>query len=148
MVTPPLDQLKNDDLVPYRTLLDQGRVAVMVGNLQVPGVTGDLPASLSPAAISLLRRGDYGAPPFDGPVFTDDLSSMAAISERYGVAQSVLMALQAGADVALWVSTDEVPTVLDRLVAAVNGGELTIDDVNQKVPRMAAVKGRIPQCAR
>ena len=152
VVTPPLEALKNDDLVPYRTLLDQGLnpgpVAVMIGHLQVPGLTGDVPASLSPAAIGLLRSGDYGGPPFDGPVFTDDLSSMAAISDRYGVAQSVLMALQAGADTALWVTTDEVPAVLDRLVAAVNGGELTVDDVNQKVLRMAAVKGRSAQCGR
>jgi beta-N-acetylhexosaminidase len=148
VVTPPLDALKNDDLVPYRTLLDQGPVAVMVGNLQVPGLTGDLPASLSPAAIGLLRTGDYGAPPFNGPVFTDDLSSMRAITDRYGVTQSVLMALQAGADTALWAATDEVPAVLDRLEAAVNTGELTIDAVNQKVLRMAAVKGRSHQCGR
>jgi len=152
VVTPPLEALKNDDLVPYRTLLDpgvdQGRVAVMIGHLQVPGLTGDLPASLSPAAIGLLRSGDYGAPPFNGPVFTDDLSSMRAIADRYGVAQSALMALQAGADTALWITTDEVPAVLDRLEAAVNGGELSIDDVNQKVLRMAAVKGRSPQCGR
>jgi beta-N-acetylhexosaminidase len=152
VATPPLEALKNDDLVPYRTLLDpgvdQGRVAVMIGHLQVPGLTGDLPASLSPAAIGLLRSGDYGAPPFNGPVFTDDLSSMRAIADRYGVAQSALMALQAGADTALWITTDEVPAVLDRLEAAVNGGELSIDDVNQKVLRMAAVKGRSPQCGR
>ncbi len=152
VVTPPLEALKNDDLVPYRTLLDpgvdQGRVAVMIGHLQVPGLTGDLPASLSPAAIGLLRSGDYGAPPFNGPVFTDDLSSMRAIADRYGVAQSALMALQAGADTALWITTDEVPAVLDRLEAAVNGGELSIDDVNQKVLRMAAVKGRSAQCGR
>jgi hypothetical protein len=30
----------------------------------------------------------------------------------------------------------------------VNGSELSIDDVNQKVLRMAAVKGRSPQCGR
>jgi beta-N-acetylhexosaminidase len=148
VVTPPLEQLEQVDLVPYRTLVDQGPVAVMVGHLQVPGLTGDLPASLSPAAIGLLRSGDYGAPPFGGPVFTDDLSSMRAISDRYGVAQSVLMALQAGADVALWVTTDEVPAVLDRLEKAVNGGELSMDDVNQKVLRIAAVKPRNAQCGR
>jgi beta-N-acetylhexosaminidase len=146
VVTPPLEQLQNVDLVPYRTLVNQRPVAVMVGHLQVPGLTGDLPASLSPAAINLLRTGGYGAPPFDGPVITDDLSSMRAIADRYGVAQSVLMALQAGADTALWVTTTEVPAVLDRLEAAVNAGELNIDDVNQKVLRMAAVKGRNPQC--
>jgi beta-N-acetylhexosaminidase len=147
VVTPPLDQLKQSDLVPYRTLVDQRPVAVMVGHLQVPGLTGDVPASLSPAAIDLLRSGGYGGPPFNGPVFTDDLSSMQAISDRYGVAQSVLMALQAGADTALWVTTTEVPAVLDRLQAAVNGGELAMDAVNQKVLRMAAVKPRSSRCS-
>jgi beta-glucosidase-like glycosyl hydrolase/serine/threonine protein kinase len=138
VVTPPLEALKNDDLVPYRTLLEQGRLAVMVGHLQVAGLTGDLPASLSPPAINLLRTGDYGGPSFDGPVFTDDLSSMKAISDRYGVAQAVLMALRAGADTALWVTTDQVPAVLDRLQAAVKTGELTMDAVDQKILRMAA----------
>ena len=146
VVTPPLDQLQQADLVPYRTLVDQRPVAVMVGHLQVPGLTGDLPASLSPVAIDLLRTGRYGGPPFAGPVFTDDLSSMKAISDRYGVAQSVLMALQAGADTALWVTTTEVPAVLDRLQAALSAGELNMDDVDAKVLRMAAVKPRSSRC--
>ena len=48
---------------------------------------------------------------------------MAAISDRYGVAEAVLRALQAeGTDVALWVTTDEVPAVPDRLEKAVNAG--------------------------
>ena len=71
----------------------------------------------------LLRSGGYGGPPFNGPVFTDDLSSMKAITDRYGVAEAVLRALQAGADIALWVTTDEVPAVLDRLEEAVAAGE-------------------------
>ncbi len=106
VVTPPLADLQNNDLIPYRTLVAQAPVAVMVGHLQVPGLTGSDPASLSPAAYNLLRSGGYGGPPFAGVVFTDDLSSMAAINERYGVAEAVLRALQAGADVALWVTTD------------------------------------------
>ena len=75
--------------------------------------------------MDLLRDGiGYGGPPFDGPVFSDDLSSMAAISEQYGVAEAVLKALQAGTDVALWVTTDEVPAVLDRLEKALAAGDL------------------------
>ncbi len=56
----------------------------MVGHMEVPGLTGSEPASLSPPAYALLRSGDYGGPPFDGPVFTDDLSSMQAITDRFG----------------------------------------------------------------
>jgi beta-N-acetylhexosaminidase len=148
VVTPPIADLKNNDLVPYRTLAAQVPVGVMVGHLQVPGLTGSDPASLSPAAYALLRSGDYGGPAFNGPVFTDDLSSMQAISDRFGVAEAALRGLQAGADTALWVTTDEVPAVLDRLEKALSAGELTMSGVDASVLRMAGVKGPNPRCGR
>jgi len=146
VVTPPLAELQANDLVPYRTLTAAAPVGVMVGHMQVPGLTGSEPASLSPAAYALLRSGDYGGPPFNGPVFTDDLSSMRAITDRFGVADAVLRSLQAGADVALWVTTGEVPAVLDRLEKAVAAGELTMSGVDAAVNRIAAVKGPSPRC--
>ncbi|MGH3522195.1 MAG: glycoside hydrolase family 3 N-terminal domain-containing protein, partial [Mycobacterium sp.] len=149
VTTPPLAELQNDDLVPYRTLVTAAPVGVMVGHLQVPGLTGNQPASLSPAAVQLLRDGTgYGGPPFTGPVFSDDLSSMAAINEHYSVADAVLRTLQAGTDVALWVTTDEVPAVLDRLEKALAASELTMPAVNASVLRIAAVKGSRPECGR
>jgi beta-N-acetylhexosaminidase len=146
VTAPPIADLQNTDLVPYRTLNAQAPVAVMVGHMQVPGLTGSDPASLSPAAYALLRSGDYGGPPFNGPVFTDDLSSMQAISDRFGVAEAALRGLQAGADTALWVTTGEVPAVLDRLEKALAAGELTMSGVDASVLRMAAVKGPSPRC--
>lgn len=138
--TPPLAQLQDDDLVPYRTLVTQGPVALMMGHLEVPGLTED-PASLSPAAVGLLRTGtDYHGPAFGGLVFSDDLSSMAAITEHYGVAEAVLRSLQAGVDVALWVTTDEVPAVLDRLEQAVAAGELKQEGIDASLARVAAAK--------
>ncbi|MBI5336390.1 MAG: glycoside hydrolase family 3 protein [Mycolicibacterium rufum] len=146
VVTPPIDALKDNDLVPYRTLTTQGPVGVMVGHMEVPGLTGSEPASLSPQAYGLLRSGDYGGPPFGGVVFTDDLSSMKAISDRFGVPDAALRALQAGADVALWVTTDEVPAVLDRLEKAVAAGELSQPAVDASVTKLAAMKGPSPRC--
>jgi beta-N-acetylhexosaminidase len=147
VMTPPLSELQGNDLVPYRTLVTQTPVAVMIGHLQVPGLTGDDPASLSKPAVDLLRDGiGYGGPPFDGPVFSDDLSSMVAISSKYGVSDAVLRALQAGTDVALWVTTDEVPAVLDRLEKALAAGELKMGDIDASVKRVAAMKGHNPKC--
>jgi beta-N-acetylhexosaminidase len=150
VVTPPLSQLQTSDLVPYQTLVTEAPVAVMVGHLQVPGLTaGDDPASLSPAAVQLLRTGTgYGGPPFNGLIFSDDLSSMAAISDRFGVAEAVLRALQAGTDVALWVTTDQVPAVLNRLQSAVAAGELPMSAVDESVVRVATMKGPSPKCGR
>jgi beta-N-acetylhexosaminidase len=148
VVTPPLAELQTNDLIPYRTLTTAGPVGVMVGHIQVPGLTGSDPASLNPAAYALLRSGDYGGPGFNGPVFTDDLSSMQAISDRMGVAEAALRGLQAGADIALWVTTDEVPAVLDRLEKALAAGELTMPRIDASVLRMAAVKGPSQRCGR
>ncbi len=144
--TPPLAQLMDSDLVPYRSLTAEAPVAVMIGHLEVPGLTGSTPASLSAAAVNLLRSGGYGGPGFAGPIFSDDLSSMAAINSRYGVAEAVLKSLQAGSDVALWITTDEVPAVLDRLERAVTAGELAMPAVENSVLRMAGIRGPSPRC--
>ncbi|EJZ04837.1 glycoside hydrolase family 3 N-terminal domain-containing protein, partial [Mycolicibacterium vaccae] len=85
-------------------------------------------------------------PPFGGPVFTDDLSGMQAITDRLGVADAVLRSLQAGADVALWLSTAEVPAVLDRLEQAVAAGELTMPRIDESVMRIIGMKGLSPRC--
>lgn len=146
VMTPPLSELMTNDLAPYRELAQLPGTAVMVGHMQVPGLTGADPASLSPAAYDLLRTGGYGGLPFNGVVFTDDISSMGAINQQYTVAQAALKALQAGADIALWITTDEVPGVLDALEAAIDAGELDMKKVDGSVLRIAALKGKSPRC--
>ncbi|WP_416564065.1 glycoside hydrolase family 3 N-terminal domain-containing protein [Nocardia testacea] len=142
---PPLSELSDSDLVPFRELIDTGS-AVMVGHLDVPGLTTPgVPASISPEVMKLLREGSgYGAAPFDGVIFTDDLSGMAAITERLSIEQAVEAALVAGADNALWISTDAVGQVLDQLEQAVAAGRLPMERVDASVLRMADYK-RVPR---
>ncbi|WP_063126028.1 glycoside hydrolase family 3 N-terminal domain-containing protein [Nocardia fusca] len=142
---PPLSDLSTSDLVPFRELIDTGS-AVMVGHLDVPGLTTPgVPASISPEVMALLREGSgYGAAPFDGVIFTDDLSGMAAITERLSIEQAVEAALVAGADNALWISTDAVGQVLDQLEQAVAAGRLPMERVDASVLRMADYK-RVPR---
>ena len=70
----------------------------------------------------------------------------AAIKEHYSVPDAVVRTLQAGTDIALWVTTDEVPAVLDRLEKAVAARELAMSAVNASVLRIAAMKGPKPEC--
>ncbi len=142
--TPPLSELQATDLVPFRSLVTSG-AAVMVGHLDVPGLTAPgIPASISPAAMNLLRTGTgYGAAPFDGVIFTDDLGGMAAITSRLSIPQAVEAALVAGADDALWITTTEVPAVLDQLERAVAEGRLPADRVDASVLRVARYKGAL-----
>lgn len=144
VTTPPLQDLIASDLIPFRELSGTG-VGVMMGHLEVPGLTEPgTPASISPAAVALLRDGvGYGAAPFTGPVFTDDLSGMQAITDRYDIAVAVQAALVAGVDQALWLTTDDVPRVLDHLEQAVASGELPQTRVDQAVVTVAATKGAV-----
>jgi beta-N-acetylhexosaminidase len=118
---PELALLRTSDLVPYDALLDEDPVGVMVGHLDVPDLTEPgLPASVSPAAIGLLRGGYE----FDGLVMTDDLAAMQAILSRFGVPEAAERALAAGADVVLLAEPTDVEPVLDRLEEAVNLGRI------------------------
>ncbi|NLU83692.1 glycoside hydrolase family 3 N-terminal domain-containing protein [Rhodococcus sp. HNM0569] len=142
VTTPPIDELVEKDLLPFRELAHTG-VGVMVGHLEVPGLTEPgTPASISPSAMSLLRNGSgYGADPYDGIVFTDDLSGMQAITDRYDITEAVSAALEAGADSALWLTTEDVPRVLDHLEAEMDSGRLSQQRVTDAVTSIARTKG-------
>jgi beta-N-acetylhexosaminidase len=135
--TPPLAKLQEVDLLPYRQLLDGQPAAVMVGHLDVPGLTEpNTPASISPAALALLRD----QLDFDGLVFTDDLAAMAAITDRVDLPEAVRQALAAGVDMALWITTDRLPQVLDHLEQAVADGSLPESRVNSAVTHVLSAK--------
>ena len=120
VTTPPLADMRADDLRPYATLLGpggplaDGRTGVLVGHLDVPGLTTDLPSSLTPEVYRLLRA-DVG---FDGLVLTDDLGAMDAVTDEFTLPQAVERALEAGADMALWSSGGRITPVLDHLEQA------------------------------
>jgi beta-N-acetylhexosaminidase len=120
VTTPPLAEMRDDDLRPYATLLGQGgpladgRTGVLVGHLDVPGLTKDLPSSLTPEVYGLLRD-EIG---FDGLVVTDDLGAMDAVTDEFTLPQAVERALRAGADMALWSSGGRITPVLDHLERA------------------------------
>lgn len=134
--TPPLAVLERNDLLPYVTLLAQGAPAVMVGHLDVPGLTDGVPASLSPAAYRLLRE-NYG---FTGVAMTDDLGAMRAITDQYSLPDAVTRAIGAGADLALWSSPVPVGPVLDRLETGVRNGELPERRIRDAVTHVLRLK--------
>lgn len=136
VTTPALDAMRSSDLVPYETLLDDEPVAVMMGHLDVPGLTEPgVPSSLSPAALRLLRE-DYG---FDGVVFTDDLGGMGAVTQRFGELEASRMALTAGVDMVL-IGRGDLGGLVDHLEQAVVAGTLPEARVNESVVRILTAK--------
>lgn len=92
--------LAQRDVVVFQELLARpGPWLVMMGHIVVPGLSADpdTPSSVDPAAYRALRD----TTGFTGPVITDDLSSMRAISDRLSSPEAVVSAISAGADLAL-----------------------------------------------
>lgn len=147
VTVPPLDQLVPHDLHPFAALAETPGAGIMLGHQQVPGLTGvDRPASLSPAAYRLLREGHgYGAPPFDGPIFTDDLSGMRAVTDAFPLPTAVTESLIAGADSPLWITTAGLGEALDAVERAVADGVLSRRALDRSLERMATLRG-IPVC--
>lgn len=84
------------ELIPYRDLLAAGMVeAVMAAHVVHRGLDPEgLPATLSPAMIQGLLRGQLG---FSGVVISDDLQ-MRAISDHWSYGDAVCRAVGAGVD--------------------------------------------------
>lgn len=133
--TPELADLRAVDLRPYDALMAEAPLGVMVGHLDVPGLTPEgVPASLSADAIGLLR----GAYEFDGLVVTDDLAAMDAVRDRFTVPEAAERALAAGVDLVLLSQPTDVGAVLDRLEEAVASGRVPERRLDAAVARVAA----------
>lgn len=135
--TPKVASLRERDWKPYRALSDSG-AAVMMGHLRVPGLSSKkLPSSVDPAVYRALRE-EIG---FDGLVITDELASMAAVADRFGLRAAVRRALAAGADMALFLGDpDEVRPLLRGLTKDVRAGKLDADRVREAAGRVVAAK--------
>jgi beta-N-acetylhexosaminidase len=128
------------DLPPFRAAIEAGVPMVMAGHLVYPALDSDRPASLSPAAIGLLR-GELG---FDGVVITDDLIMEGA--KRGGTtADATLQAIEAGADL-LIVSgpPEEQATAYEAVVTAVESGEITRERIDSSAERIENIKRHYP----
>lgn len=138
-VTGTMADLRARDLPPFAAAIGGGTVAVMPGHLRVPELTGELPATLSSAAVSGLLRGELG---FDGAVICDALE-MRAASGIVGIPEAAVLAVRAGVDLlCLGRDTDEAmyQAVRTALTDAVASGRLTGDRLAEAADRVAALR--------
>ena len=89
-----LDDLRRRDLPPFEAAIKAGTLAIMPSHLRVPELTGDLPATVSGAALTGLLRGELG---FTGVIVSDALE-MRATREMFGIPQAAVLAVAAGTD--------------------------------------------------
>ena len=88
------EAMEEHELAVFRSFAEQVD-SMMIAHISVSGLeAGELPASLSPALIKGLLRGDLG---FGGLIMTDDLD-MGAILNHYGFEETMKRGIRAGND--------------------------------------------------
>ncbi len=133
------DRLDAVELVPFRAALEAGLAAVMTSHILFPALDARLPATLSPAILTGLLRGELG---FDGMIITDDLE-MKGVAEGWGAAEAAVLAVQAGADILLCCHTWETQReIRQALVAAVETRRLPESRVDEAVSRITQAKAQ------
>ncbi len=127
-----LEELREEELLPFRAGIEAGADLVMIGHLTVPALD-ELPAPFSPAIVQGLLRGELG---FDGVVITDSLA-MGALNE-YSGEEAALLALEAGVD--LLLCPGDPSGLVNCLAARMAEGRLSEERVDESVLRILAMK--------
>jgi beta-N-acetylhexosaminidase len=135
-----LADLRLVDLPPFEAAIRAGTLAIMPSHLRVPELTGDLPATVSAAAITGLLRGELG---FTGVIVSDALE-MRATRDTFGIPGAAVLAVAAGTDLLCLGrdgSEDDYLAVRDALVAAVREGALDGERLEEAADRVARLRG-------
>jgi beta-N-acetylhexosaminidase len=138
-VSGTLAEIRARDLPPFVAAIAAGSLAIMPGHLRVPELTGALPATLSPAAVTGLLRGELG---FTGVVICDALE-MKAASAVLGIPEAAVLAVIAGVDLlCLGRDTDEAMyhAVRAAIAEAVASGRLAGARLEEAAARVASLR--------
>jgi beta-N-acetylhexosaminidase len=133
-----LDELYEDELIPFQEAIANDAEVIMVGHISVPRITGnDEPSSLSQYMIADVLRGQMG---YEGIVITDAMN-MGAISDNYSSADMAVQAVNAGVDIILMpVDFEEA---YQAILDAVASGTISEERIDESVRRILRVKYRL-----
>jgi beta-N-acetylhexosaminidase len=131
------------ELQPFRRIVADGLAdVVMVANALNGQIDPDLPASLSPATLTVLR--DELA--FDGPAITDDLGA-GALRARYSDDDILRLALLAGNDLLLLANSSQpvggvAGAAVDTIAGLVESGAIPVARIDEAFGRVQSLLRR------
>jgi beta-N-acetylhexosaminidase len=131
-------RLASNELKPFKAAVDAGAAMVMSAHIALPAIEGDssTPATLTPRVMTGLLRDTLG---FRGLAITDAMT-MDGVGKGYGVEESSVLAVKAGADIILKPS--DVPKAIDAVVKAVERGEIPASRIEQSARKVLELKAR------
>jgi len=134
-----LDRLRRVELPPFAAAIRAGVDAIMTAHVLFAQIDPQVPATLSPAVIGGLLRGELG---HDGVVITDDFE-MQAIADRFEVGEAAVRAVAAGCDLVLVCHRhDRQERAIQALAGAIASGRLSPQQVQRSSNRLQKLLDR------
>ncbi len=134
------------ELEPYRLLAQSQNIdTVMVAHVFNKKLDSKYPATLSRKIINGKLRGEFG---FNGVVITDDLQ-MGAINKKYGLKNTLKLAINAGNDILLFgnqlsvKSMVKTKTLVDTVKKMISSGEISLVDIEASNERLKTLKAKL-----
>lgn len=133
-----LSTLKANYMPPFQAGIESGVNVIMLGHVAYPKVTGsELPGSLSPAIVQLLRQDLH----FNGIIMTDAIMQREGITDdTHQVPDVALQAFQAGVDLLLLPEPDQMSATHKRFLLALEKEEINQQQVDAAVKRILTLK--------
>lgn len=128
------EELKAVHLKPFVSAIQAGAPMIMVGHMTLTEIDGEYPATLSNRIVTGLLREELG---YEGIIITDAMN-MGAIADHYTIAESTVMAVEAGCDMLLCVG--DVETAVTALLEALDAGKIEESRIDESVLRILTAK--------
>ena len=126
--TRSLEELKENDLIPFQAAMDDGYSAVMIGHTVVEALDDEYPASLSKKVHDYIRNQMN----FDGVIMPDALD-MDTVSSSFNGENVAVLAIMAGNDI---LCTSEYKEQYEAVLQAVKDNKISIEQIDESVLRI------------
>jgi beta-N-acetylhexosaminidase len=130
------EQIRSEDLLPFRTAIDAGVPLVMAGHARYPALDPERIASQSRPIIQGLLRDELG---YDGVVITDSTEA-AAVQAVTGVQEAALRNVRAGVDIVLTTGRGSYIQVYRALLAEARRDPAFRARVRESAERVVALQ--------
>ena len=126
--TRSLEELKENDLIPFQAAMDDGYSAVMIGHTVVEALDDEYPASLSKKVHDYIRK----QMSFDGVIMPDALD-MDTVSSSFNGENVAVLAIMAGNDI---LCTSEYKEQYEAVLQAVKDNKISIEQIDESALRI------------
>ncbi|MEN1679292.1 MAG: glycoside hydrolase family 3 N-terminal domain-containing protein [Planctomycetota bacterium] len=138
LVTKTDEQIRRDELTPFRAAIDAGAAAIMTAHIVCPALDPSRkPATFSAPMLRGLLREELG---FDGVICSDSLLMEGAKTNFASEGEMAAAAVAAGVDVLLDVA--DPPATIEHLGGEVDAGRLPEETINAAAERVLRMKAK------